>query len=109
MLARGYELLLQPNEMRQLAQHCYEKLHTISSPLNFEKMLKIYYFPVLSTLSPKNASNYLDFISMLPVEVNSKNYSLAYERLRNRITEDSVASHIGNYFDKLPSIESYIR
>lgn len=65
-MARGYEILEDKVEMKELSTHCLTILKGISKITNLEKMLKIYLYPVLASLRPETASTYIDIISALP-------------------------------------------
>lgn len=48
-------------------------------------MLKIFLYPQLVTLSPQNASNYLDIIGQLSGKIEQRHYTVAFQRISDRI------------------------
>lgn len=67
ILNRCYELLQLRGEGKILLKQCEGKLKRTFKPANLEKILKIYLYPCLSTLTPEQASSYLDILSLISV------------------------------------------
>jgi hypothetical protein len=72
-------------------------------------LLKVYLRPLLTSLSPEQASHYLDIISLLPVQPDESSFERAFALLRARIGEDTLISCLGVYLSKMESIEQHVR
>lgn len=92
-----------------MSLECQKEIRHIKNPTNFEKILKIVLYPILSTLKASDASTYMEIISQIPLEVSVSAYMQGYERLKERVDEDALVENLEKYTENIKSIDAFMK
>jgi hypothetical protein len=68
-------------------------------------MLKIYLFPILSSLPSQTASTLINLLAFMAFDITEDMRRVSAKRLAYRIQESTLSSNLHTYFDRLLSID----
>ena len=72
-------------------------------------MMKIYLYPILSTVDSNTASTLINFLTNISVESTARMQEISYVMLKKRLNENSFKKSLDTYLDRLGSIEVHVR
>jgi tetratricopeptide (TPR) repeat protein len=108
ILARCFEIEGDRGKVQELSVACLPRLSNVTQSHNLEKMLKIYLYPLLSSLNCHKAELLINLLSTLTVDNSEENHKASCELIRERIQEDSLGPNLDGYLGRLISIEQHL-
>lgn len=72
-------------------------------------MLKIYLYPLLSSLGSQIASTFINFLATISFDITEDMYDISVKRIFHRIHEGTFSTCVTTYLDRLLSIDQHIK